>query len=93
MKELMCKKCNGGDCGGKPILCDEDVVSVTCGSCSMKDVTDAIYKQLMGACQEMEELVKLFDEAKLVHELVGSMSDEELELMIESLSNGQIGVA
>ena len=50
MKELMCKKCNGGDCGGKPILCDEDVVSVTCGSCSMKDVTDAIYKQLMGAC-------------------------------------------
>ena len=48
MKELMCKKCNGGDCGGKPILCDEDVVSVTCGSCSMKDVTDAIEKQLMG---------------------------------------------
>ena len=41
----------------------------------------------------LEELVKLFDEISLVHELVGSMSDEELELMIESLSNGQIGVA
>ena len=41
----------------------------------------------------MEELVKLFDEIGLVHELVGTMSDEELELMIESLSNGQIGVA
>ena len=41
----------------------------------------------------MEDLIKLFDEASLVHELVGTMSDEELELMIESLSNGQIGVA
>ena len=50
MKELMCRKCNGGDNGGKPILCDSDVVSVTCGSCSMKDLTDAIEKQLTGAC-------------------------------------------
>ena len=41
----------------------------------------------------MEDLIKLFDEVGLVHELVGTMSDEELELMIESLSNGQIGVA
>ena len=41
----------------------------------------------------MEDLIKLFDEAKLVHELVGSMSDEELELMIESLGYGQIGIA
>ena len=41
----------------------------------------------------MEDLIKLFDEAKLVHELVGSMSDEELELMIQSLESGQIGVA
>ena len=50
MKELMCKKCNGGDTGGKPILCDNDVVSVTCGTCSMADLINAIEKQLMGAC-------------------------------------------
>ena len=48
MKELMCKKCNGGDHGGKPIKCDLDVVSVTCGSCSMADLTNAIAKQLSG---------------------------------------------
>ena len=41
----------------------------------------------------MEDLIKLFDEISLVHELVGSMSDEELELMIESLGYGQIGIA
>ena len=50
MKELMCKKCNGGDHGGKPILCDNDVVSVTCGTCSMPDLINTIDKQLMGAC-------------------------------------------
>ena len=47
MKELMCKKCNGGDCGGKPILCDEDVVSVTCGTCSMIDLIDHLEKQML----------------------------------------------
>ena len=41
----------------------------------------------------MEDLIQLFDDVNLVHELVGTMSDEELELMIESLSNGQIGIA
>ena len=50
MKELMCKKCNGGDHGGVPIKCDSDVVSVTCGTCSMADLINAIEKQLMGAC-------------------------------------------
>ena len=48
MKELMCKKCNGGDTDGKPIKCDLDVVSVTCGTCSMADLINAIEKQLMG---------------------------------------------
>jgi hypothetical protein len=49
MKELMCKKCNGGDTNGEPILCDSDVVSVTCGTCSMADLINAIEKQLMGS--------------------------------------------
>ena len=48
MIELMCKKCNGGDHNNEPILCDEDVVSVTCGTCSMPDLIIAIEKQLMG---------------------------------------------
>ena len=47
MKELMCKKCNGGDCGGKPIKCDSDVVSVTCGTCSMIDLIDHLEKDMM----------------------------------------------
>ena len=47
MKELMCKKCNGGDNGGKPIKCDSDVVSVTCGTCSMKDLIDHLEKQML----------------------------------------------
>ena len=50
MKELMCKKCNGGDTDGKPIKCDLDVVSVTCGTCSMPDLIIAIEKQIMGVC-------------------------------------------
>ena len=48
MKELMCKKCNGGDHNSEPIKCDLDVVSVTCGSCSMIDLINAIEKQLIG---------------------------------------------
>ena len=45
MIELKCKKCNG-----ETIKCDLDVISVTCGTCSMKDLIDGIEKQLMGAC-------------------------------------------
>ena len=48
MKELMCKKCNGGDHNNTPIKCDEGVVSVTCGTCSMADLINAIENQLMG---------------------------------------------
>ena len=48
MIELMCKKCNGGDTGGKPILCDDDVVSVTCGTCSMTDLIDKLENEIMG---------------------------------------------
>ena len=48
MNELMCKKCNGGDTDGKPILCDEDVVSVTCGTCSMADLIAHCEKQIIG---------------------------------------------
>ena len=48
MKELMCKKCNGGDTNGKPILCDADVVSVTCGTCSMADLIANCEKQIIG---------------------------------------------
>ena len=47
MKELMCKKCNGGDTNGKPIKCDLDVVSVTCGTCSMIDLIDHLEKEMM----------------------------------------------
>ena len=47
MKELMCKKCNGGDNCGKQIKCDLDVVSVTCGTCSMKDLIDHLEKQML----------------------------------------------
>ena len=48
MIELMCKKCNGGDHNNEPILCDEGVVSVTCGTCSMVDLLDHCEKQLVG---------------------------------------------
>ena len=48
MIELMCKKCNGGDTNGKPILCDDDVVAVTCGTCSMTDLLDKMENQIMG---------------------------------------------
>jgi len=48
MIELMCKKCNGGDTGGKPILCDDDVVAVTCGTCSMTDLIDHLYNEMVG---------------------------------------------
>ena len=50
MKELMCKKCNGGDHNSEPIKCDLDVVSVTCGTCSMADLINVIEKQIMGVC-------------------------------------------
>ena len=48
MIELMCKKCNGGDHNNEPILCDEDVVSVTCGTCSMADLIAHCEKQIIG---------------------------------------------
>ena len=48
MIELMCKKCNGGDTGGKPILCVDDVVAVTCGTCSMTDLIDHLYNEMAG---------------------------------------------
>ena len=48
MIELMCRKCNGGDTDGKPILCDEDTVAVTCGTCSMTDLLDKMENQIMG---------------------------------------------
>ena len=48
MIELMCRKCNGGDTDGKPILCDPDTVAVTCGTCSMTDLLDKIENQMMG---------------------------------------------
>ena len=48
MIELMCKKCNGGDTGGKPILCDEGVVSVTCGTCSMVDLIEKLENEIVG---------------------------------------------
>ena len=48
MKELMCKKCNGGDHNSEPIKCDLDVVSVTCGTCSMTDLIDHLYNEMVG---------------------------------------------
>ena len=48
MIELMCKKCNGADHNDTPIKCDEGVVSVTCGTCSMVDLIDHLEKQIMG---------------------------------------------
>ena len=31
-----------------PILCDEDTVAVTCGTCSMTDLLDKMENQIMG---------------------------------------------
>ena len=43
MIELKCKKCNG-----ETIKCDEGVVAVTCGTCSMVDLIDHLEKQIVG---------------------------------------------
>ena len=43
MIELKCKKCND-----ETIKCDEGVVSVTCGTCSMADLIDHLYNEMVG---------------------------------------------
>ena len=47
MIELMCKKCNGGDHNNTPIKCDDDVVTVTCGTCSMTDLIDKLENEYL----------------------------------------------
>ena len=43
MIELKCKKCND-----ETIKCDDDVVAVTCGTCSMTDLIDHLYNEMVG---------------------------------------------
>ena len=43
MIELKCKKCNDD-----AIKCDEDVVAVTCGICSMTDLIDKLDSEIVG---------------------------------------------
>ena len=43
MIELTCKKCDD-----TKVSCDEDVVAVTCGTCSMKDLIDHLYDEMVG---------------------------------------------
>ena len=48
MIELMCKKCNGADHNSEPIKCDEDTISVTCGTCSMMDLIGHLENEIVG---------------------------------------------
>ena len=43
MIELTCKICDD-----VTIKCDEDVVAVTCGTCSMTDLIDKLENQIVG---------------------------------------------
>ena len=43
MIELTCKKCDD-----VTIKCDEDVVAVTCGTCSMTDLIDKLDNEIVG---------------------------------------------
>ena len=43
MIELTCKKCDD-----TKVSCDEDVVSVTCGICSMTDLIDKLDSEIVG---------------------------------------------
>ena len=43
MIELKCKKCND-----ETVKCDENVVAVTCGTCSMVDLIDHLYNEMVG---------------------------------------------
>ena len=39
---LNCKKCN------EPTICDDDVVAVTCGLCSMIDLVEKLDDEIVG---------------------------------------------
>ena len=43
MIELTCKKCDD-----TKVSCDEDVVAVTCGICSMTDLIDKLDSEIVG---------------------------------------------